>query len=106
MNWVLKDSGNRDKKPSDRMTIDSHQHFWQYQPQRDTWITDEMGRIRKDFLPVDLSPILRENKIEGCVAVQADQSEKETDFLIKCAHQNSFVRGIVAREVVPCQNEF
>ena len=77
------------------MTIDSHQHFWQYQPQRDTWITDEMGRIKKDFLPVDLSPILRESKIEGCVAVQADQSEKETDFLIKCAHQNSFVRGIV-----------
>lgn len=77
------------------MTIDSHQHFWTYQPLRDTWITDEMQAIRKDFLPDQLAAILKKNKIEGCVAVQADQSEKETDFLIKCARNNSFVKGVV-----------
>src|SRR5258708_5214905 len=77
------------------MTIDSHQHFWNYQPLRDTWITDEMNSIRKDFLPDQLAPILKKNKIEGCVAVQADQSEKETGFLIKCARNNSFIKGVV-----------
>ena len=77
------------------MNIDSHQHFWNYQPQRDTWITDDMSTIRRDFLPDDLLPLLQKNKIEGCVAVQADQSEKETDFLIKCAVNNSFVKGVV-----------
>ncbi len=77
------------------MTVDSHQHFWNYQPQRDTWITEEMNVIRKDFLPDHLSLLLKENKIEGCIAVQADQSEKETDFLIKCVRNHSFVKGIV-----------
>ena len=25
------------------MIIDAHQHFWHYQPERDTWITEEMS---------------------------------------------------------------
>jgi L-fuconolactonase len=77
------------------MTIDAHQHFWYFQPERDSWITDEMNAIRKDFLPEDLSPLLRRNKIEGCIAVQADQSEKETDFLVKCARNHNFIKGVV-----------
>jgi L-fuconolactonase len=77
------------------MTVDAHQHFWYYQPKRDSWITEEMKVIRRDFLPEDLSPHLRRNKIEACIAVQADQSEKETDFLIKCASSNPFVKGVV-----------
>lgn len=77
------------------MTIDAHQHFWYYQPERDAWITEDMRSIRRDFLPEDLAPLLRRSKIEGCVAVQADQSEKETDFLIKCARNNPFVKGVV-----------
>ncbi|NOT76485.1 MAG: amidohydrolase family protein [Cyclobacteriaceae bacterium] len=77
------------------MTIDAHQHFWNYQPRRDTWITEDMSLLRRDFFPEDLSPILKKNKIEGCVAVQADQSEKETDFLIRCANQHSFIKGII-----------
>ncbi len=77
------------------MTIDAHQHFWKYNPIRDRWITDEMSAIRQDFLPGQLAPILKENKIEGCVSVQADQSEEETEFLIGLAKQNSFIKGVV-----------
>jgi L-fuconolactonase len=77
------------------MIIDSHQHFWTYRPERDTWITPEMETIRRDFYPEDLLPIQMVNKIEGCIAVQADSSEKETDFLIKCAREHSFVKGVV-----------
>ncbi|HEX7962561.1 MAG TPA: amidohydrolase, partial [Terriglobales bacterium] len=60
------------------MRIDSHQHFWKYNPVRDQWITDEMAVIRRDFLPQDLLPELCANHIDGCIAVQADQSEEET----------------------------
>ncbi len=77
------------------MTIDAHQHFWKYRPQRDIWITEEMKIIRKDFLPENLRDLLHQNKIEGCVTVQVNQSEKETDFLIQCARNNSFIKGIV-----------
>jgi L-fuconolactonase len=77
------------------MTVDSHQHFWIYHPQRHAWISDEMSMIRRDFMPSDLEPILRSNKIEGCVSVQVDQTEKETEFQLKLARANNFIKGIV-----------
>ncbi|WP_128544706.1 amidohydrolase family protein [Larkinella soli] len=77
------------------MTIDAHQHFWFYDPERDTWITEEMQRIRRDFLPSDLEPVLKQNGIDGCVAVQAAQSEDETLFLVQLAQAYSFIRGVV-----------
>ncbi len=77
------------------MIIDSHQHFWKYDADRDTWIDDSMIIIRKDFLPEDLSPIYQKNNVNGCVAVQADQSENETDFLLQLAAENNFIKGVV-----------
>lgn len=77
------------------MKIDAHQHFWKYDSVRDSWIDDTMKVIRKDFLPSDLSPIYRKNGIDGCVAVQADQSEEETLFLLEHAKENPFIKGVV-----------
>ncbi|HVU93973.1 MAG TPA: amidohydrolase family protein [Puia sp.] len=81
--------------PVKPQTIDAHQHFWRFDPNRDTWITDEMHKIRRDFLPSDLHPILQANGIDGCIAVQADQSIDETDFLLDLANQNDFIKGVV-----------
>jgi L-fuconolactonase len=77
------------------MKIDSHQHFWKYNPVKDAWITEEMKVIKSDFLPADLQPLLLANQVDGCVAVQADQSEKETHFLLDLAKDNDFIKGIV-----------
>lgn len=77
------------------MKIDAHQHFWKYDPQRDAWINDSMSVLKRDFLPEHLAPILKENDIDGCVAVQADQSETETEFLLHLAAQNSLIKGVV-----------
>jgi len=75
--------------------IDAHQHFWQFDPIRDDWIEESMQVIRKDFLPEDLKPILDKNGISACVAVQADQSEIETEFLLNLATENTFIKGVV-----------
>jgi L-fuconolactonase len=75
--------------------IDAHQHFWKFDPVRDSWITDDMEDIRKDFLPNDLLPLLQENDFAGCVAVQADQSEDENHFLLNLAEKNDFIKGVV-----------
>lgn len=77
------------------MTIDSHQHFWIFDPIRDSWITPEMETIRRDFLPADLKPVLDKNKVDGCVAVQADQSDAETEFLLHLAEANDSIKGVV-----------
>lgn len=77
------------------MRIDSHQHFWKFDPIRDSWIDDTMSALRRDFLPEDLEPLLRRNGIAGCVAVQADQSEDETFFLTDLAAKHDFIKGVV-----------
>jgi L-fuconolactonase len=75
--------------------IDAHKNFWQFDPVRDSWITDEMSVIQKDFFPGDLKPVLHKNGFDGCVAVQASQSEEETDFLIALAGEHDFIKGVV-----------
>jgi L-fuconolactonase len=75
--------------------IDAHQHFWQFDPVRDSWIDDSMQKIQRDFLPDDLLPLLQQNQFSGCVAVQASQSEDETNFLVDLASKNDFIKGIV-----------
>ncbi|MEM9930175.1 MAG: amidohydrolase family protein [Bacteroidota bacterium] len=77
------------------MRLDSHQHFWQYEPVKHAWIDDEMASIRKDFLPNDLGPLLQANHLDGCIAVQADQTTVETDFLLSLAQQYDFIKGVV-----------
>jgi len=77
------------------MIIDSHVHFWKFNPVRDAWITKDMVVIRKDFLPEDFSLYLNENSIYGCIAVQANQSDEETSFLINLAKENPFIKGVV-----------
>tara|TARA_Y100001980_G_C14550582_1_gene333204 strand:- start:594 stop:1418 length:825 start_codon:yes stop_codon:yes gene_type:complete len=77
------------------MIIDSHQHFWNYNPERDTWIDESMQVLKKNFLPKNLKPILINNGIDGCISVQADQSYQETEFLLKCASNNKFIKGVV-----------
>lgn len=77
------------------MRIDAHQHFWKFNPVRDAWIRPDMQVIRRDFFPEDLQPILQQHDIDGCVAVQADQSEAETDFLLELADRHDFIRGVV-----------
>lgn len=77
------------------LKIDSHQHFWKYDPVRDSWIDESMKVIQKDFFPEDLEPILKDNGIDGCVVVQSDQSEKENHFQITNADNHDFIKGIV-----------
>lgn len=77
------------------LKIDSHQHFWKYDPVRYSWIDNSMKKIKRNFLPGDLEPVLRKNGFDGCIAVQADQSEAETDFLLKLASHNHMVKGVI-----------
>ena len=77
------------------MTLDAHQHFWQFDSVRDAWISAEMAVLRRDFLPAGLQAVLKNNDVSGCVAVQADQSETETRFLLDLAEKNDFIEAVV-----------
>jgi L-fuconolactonase len=75
--------------------IDAHQHFWKYDPKRDTWMTDAMQVLHKDYLPPDISHVFIQNQISGSVLVQADPTESENQFLLGLAAENDFIKGVV-----------
>jgi len=77
------------------MRIDSHQHFWRYEPSAYAWIGDAMGALRRDFLPQDLRPLLDAGKLDGCIAVQAQETLAETRWLLDLASANDWIRGVV-----------
>ena len=75
--------------------IDAHHHLWNYDPQKYGWISEEMSNIRRDFTPSDLKPHLDTHNFEGAIAVQAVQSELETQFLLNYAQAYSWILGVV-----------
>jgi L-fuconolactonase len=77
------------------MRIDSHQHFWVYNPREYDWIDDSMAAIRRDFLPHDLKPELERAGFQGSVAVQARQTIEETRWLLELAASSPFILGVV-----------
>src|ERR1043165_9930384 len=76
------------------MRIDSHQHFWRFNPADYGWMKSDWP-IRRDFLPRDLEKELRARNLDGCVAVQARQSLDESRWLLELAEGASIVRGVV-----------
>ena len=77
------------------LIIDAHQHFWQYDALEYSWITDQLSPLKRDFLPADLDILLKNEHISGSISVQARQSEKENEFLLQHAENNSFIKGVV-----------
>lgn len=77
------------------MKIDSHQHFWSYNPDDYGWISIDMEILQKDYLPDQLKTELSSIGFDGSVAVQARQSLAETQWLLNLAEQHSFIKGVI-----------
>jgi L-fuconolactonase len=75
--------------------IDSHQHFWSYDPALHSWMTDDMTVLQRDYGPAELLRLLQQSGLDGSVAVQASQTEAENDFLLSLAADHPFIAGIV-----------
>lgn len=75
--------------------IDTHQHFWKYDPEQLPWINEDMAVLKNDYLPPDLKAQMDKAKVDGCVAVQAVQSEEETNFLLDLAEEYDYIKGVV-----------
>lgn len=76
------------------MKLDAHQHFWKYSAAEYPWMKRGWP-IRHDFLPPDLAPLLARAGLDGCIAVQAQQSLEENRFLLGLADAHSIVKGVV-----------
>lgn len=77
------------------MRIDTHQHYWRYNPREYGWMLPGMEILKRDHLPDDLLPLLRAAAIDSTVAVQARQILDETRWLLELAAQYPFIKGVV-----------
>ena len=77
------------------MRIDSHQHFWIYDPNQYPWMTDELSAIRSNHSPEHLQVEFDRLGIDGYVAVQARQSLDESRWLLKMADESCLIKGVV-----------
>jgi len=77
------------------MVIDSHHHFWHYDPAAYNWIDESMQVIRRDFLPEHLQTEIATVGVDGVVSVQARQSIQETEWLLELSKKHDFIKGIV-----------
>jgi len=92
--------------------IDTHQHFWKYNPVEFDWIDDEMVLIRRDFLPEHLKETISGTGVDGVISVQARQCREETDWLLELAASNEWIRGVVGwlpladRDIKPLMEKY
>lgn len=77
------------------MVIDSHVHFWKYDKKTYAWIDSSMKDLQKDYLPEHLQTTLKRNGVDAIIAVQADQSELDTHFMVEMAKTHAFIKGVV-----------
>ena len=77
------------------MRIDAHQHFWDIDHFEYPWMPAGESKLRRNFLPQHLEPILKRNRFEGSVVVQANTVLDETRWLLDQAAQHEFIRGVV-----------
>jgi L-fuconolactonase len=75
--------------------LDSHQHFWRYNPAQYAWMTEQMQVLRRDYLPGELEPLLDSIGFDGSIAVQARQMIEETEWLLQLADIHERVKGVV-----------
>jgi L-fuconolactonase len=76
-------------------TIDTHQHFWRYDPAEYGWIDDTMTSLRRDFLPAVVWREMAAADVHASIAVQARQTLDETRWLLELAEEHPFIAGVV-----------
>ncbi|MEI8212194.1 MAG: amidohydrolase family protein [Planctomycetota bacterium] len=77
------------------MRVDSHHHFWAYSKEEYGWIQENMGVLRKDFLPQELLKETQATHVDYVVSVQARQDLRETKFLLDQSVGHPWIRGVV-----------
>lgn len=77
------------------MRIDAHQHYWRIERGDYGWITPDIPVLYRDFLPVDLEPLLEKHRLAGSILVQAAPTVEETEYILSIAEQAPSVLGVV-----------
>ena len=79
------------------ITIDAHQHFWQLSlPFNYGWLdAPPLAKIRRDYLPEDLAPLIRAEGVGRTIFVQTQHDLEENRWALGLAERHPFIAGVV-----------
>jgi L-fuconolactonase len=78
------------------LIIDAHQHFWQLGRFGYEWLNaPALAKIKRDFLPHDLQPLLEEVGVHKSIFVQTQHNVSENDWVLALAEEHDFIAGVV-----------
>ncbi|MDA8584819.1 amidohydrolase family protein [Rhodobacteraceae bacterium] len=77
------------------MKIDAHVHFWELGETHNIWSAKKIGGLQHDFTPEMLGPLCKAAGIDGVVVVQAATDTKETEYMVRLAGENDFIKGVI-----------
>jgi L-fuconolactonase len=78
------------------MPLDSHQHFWQLGRFDTSWLdVPRHARIRRDYLPADLKPLIDAAGVQRTVFVQTQHAIEENRWALQLANEHDWIAGVV-----------
>ncbi len=79
------------------IVVDAHHHFWQLdEPFNYEWLKSPgMSRIRRDYLPQDLEPLIRSVGVQRTILVQTQHDLAENRWALGLADRHPFIAGVV-----------
>lgn len=77
------------------MLIDAHCHVWRIGENDHEWPTPDLAKIYRNFDLRDLSQASAETGFSGAVLVQSQPSERDTEWLLALAAEDSRALGVV-----------
>jgi len=75
--------------------IDSHLHLWDRSRGGYAWITPDLGPLDRDFGPEEAASELRAAGVDAAILVQAEDSARDTRFMLDVARDHDWVAGVV-----------
>lgn len=78
-----------------RFIIDTHVHFWDPARVHYFWLTPQLERLDRAFLPSDLEPELRDSWVSKTVFVQASHDPRENSYALELARKHPWIAGVI-----------
>jgi len=77
------------------MTIDAHVHFWRPALGHDILIVRREPRLRRDYQPADLAPVMAEAGVARAIVVQSAPARAESEYQLALAADLPWIAGVV-----------
>jgi len=77
------------------LIIDSHQHFWNLDKIKYSWLNSSFKEIYRNIEPPELIPLLKATGVDRTVLIQAMDSFEETDYMLSQGAMYPWIAGVV-----------